>query len=397
VFATLKVPALVKIYVIPLVTMIVQSMTGAITILYALELGADILQINLITTIQSTMGIFLLVPFGVLSDRFGRKPMILYSRAVMFLGILLQALAQTPHHLILASCLGGFAGGGFWPILLSMVGDVARPEEQREAVSTFYFFSSIGLLTGPIICSVLLTSPQIALRNIYQLGAIGQLAILIYFVMQIQETKPSTVKQTTYHRPSITEVLDDTGFQWLMGLAFFYSFSTSIVRTYIPIHARVELNLSNAEVASFSIYRNLAIMLIRFSSATFLKRLPIRSFLVSVIVIGGLTAFAAPLANSYFVIVFLLFLSGLSYGATAILGNTLVIYHSTAEHRGIANSLYNLSQSVGNVMKIVTSPIAEIFGLAFVFVIGGISGLIAALLPLFRKVEPSPSSTQDAH
>jgi MFS family permease len=376
--------------------MIVQSMTGAITILYALELGADILQINLITTIQSTMGIFLLVPFGVLSDRFGRKPMILYSRAVMFFGILLQALAQTPHHLILASCLGGFAGGGFWPILLSMVGDVAKPEEQREAVSTFYLFSSVGLLTGPVICSFLLTSPQIALRNIYHLGVFGQLAILIYFVLQIQETKPSTIKKATYHRRSITEVLDNTGFRWLLAIAFFYFFSRSIVQTYIPIHARVELNLSNAAVASFSIYRNLAIMLIRFSSATFLKRLPIRSFLVSVIVIGGLTTFAAPLANSYFVIVFLLFLSGLSYGATAILGNTLVIYHSTAQHRGIANSLYNLSQSVGNVMKIVTSPIAEIFGLAVVFAIGGICGLIAALPPLLRKVEPSPSSTQDA-
>ena len=69
-FTTLKNPALLKIYFIPLITMTVQSMTGAIAILYALELGADIFQVNLISTIQSLMGIILLVPFGILSDRF---------------------------------------------------------------------------------------------------------------------------------------------------------------------------------------------------------------------------------------------------------------------------------------------------------------------------------------
>jgi len=117
-------------------------MSNSISILFALDLGANIFQVNLINTMRSTMSILLLVPFGILSDRLGRKPMLLYPRAVMFLGTLIRTFATTPDHLLLAALAGGFAGGGFFPILLSMIGDVAKPKEQQKAISTLFLFSS---------------------------------------------------------------------------------------------------------------------------------------------------------------------------------------------------------------------------------------------------------------
>jgi len=156
-FSTFKKPALVKIYIIPLLTVMTGSMTWSVSVLYALDLGADILQINLISTIRSTMGILLLVPFGILSDRFGRRPMVIYSRIMITFGTFIRMLAIEPNHLLFASFIGGFAGGGFFPILLSMIGDIATSKEQREAISTLYLFSSFGMLGGPIITSVLLS------------------------------------------------------------------------------------------------------------------------------------------------------------------------------------------------------------------------------------------------
>jgi len=139
-FTTLKNPSLLKIYFIPLITMITQSMVGAIGVLYALELGADILQVNLITTISGAMGIFMMVPFGFLSDRFGRKPMLIIPRIIMLAGTLIQVLATQSDHLILASFIAGFTGGGFWPILASMVTDMVKREKAQEAISTLYLF-----------------------------------------------------------------------------------------------------------------------------------------------------------------------------------------------------------------------------------------------------------------
>jgi MFS family permease len=384
-FATVKKPAFMKIYAIPLLTVMVQSMSGAIAILYALDLGANVLQVNLITTIRSTMGIFLMVPFGILSDRFGRKPMVLYSRIVTLLGTVMRAFATEPNHLIIASLFGGFAGGGFFPILLTMIGDIAEPEERQEAISTLFFFSSLGLMIGPAICTGLLLLPQITMRNIYQITAIADVGILIYLALTIRETKARTQEKGN-SRLHISNLIKNSSFQGLLTMSFLYFFSRSVVQTYVPIYASVDLQLSNAEVASFSFYRSLAIMLIRLSSATFLIRLSTRPFLISVLLLGGITSLVSPFANNYLLIVVIFFLSGLSYGATSILGSTLVSNISTPENRGIANSLYNLAQSTGNITKLVTSPIADIFGLTSVFFFGGLVGLLSAIPPLFKKV-----------
>ena len=124
-FSTLKNPALMKIYILPLIFVSSGSMTWAISVLYALDLGASILQVNLITTIRSAMSILLLVPFGILSDRFGRRPMLLFPRIIVLIGLLIRTFATHPNHLLLAAFVGGFAGGGFFPVLLSMAADVA--------------------------------------------------------------------------------------------------------------------------------------------------------------------------------------------------------------------------------------------------------------------------------
>jgi len=385
-FATLKKPVFMKICALPFSLMLVSSMSWAIAVLYALDLGANTFQVNLISTIRQTMGIFLLVPFGILSDRLGRKPMILYSRALIVLGTFIYAFAGDPNHLLIASFVGGFAGGGVFPILLSMIGDIAKRGERREAISTLFLFSSIGMLLGPIICTLLLALPQITLRSIYQIQIIAQIGILLYMVKQLHETKPNTLEsERIEYRIHISDLLHQRHFQSLLVMSFLYFFSRSIINTYIPIYARIDLNLSDVEIASLSIYRNLAIMLIRFLSATALSKIPIRSFLISALILGGLSGFTGFLANNYISLVLVLFTSGLSYGATAILGNTLIARNSTSQNRGVANSLYTFAQSTGNFTLIFTSPIADGLGFVPMFLISGATALLATTPILLRK------------
>jgi MFS family permease len=386
-FDTLRKSQFLKIYIIPLMSVGIGSMNWSISILYALELGADILQINLITTIRSTMSIFLVVPFGILSDRFGRKPMILYPRIIMVLGTIIRAVAIDPNHLLVAALVGGFGGGSYFPTLLSMLADIAEPEEQQESISILFFFSSIGMVTGPLIATLLLNLPSITLRSIYQISVIAEVLVVVYLATQIRETNPPVANgvQQGYRAP-IMELLRQPVVQGLIAMVFLYFFSRSITDTYIPIYARVDLNLSNAEVASLSLYRSLAIMLIRLSSATFLTRVSIRPFLLSVLMLGGVTSLLAPLAGSYPSIVLLFFLLGVSFGAVRILITTVIAKNSKPENRGVANSLLNIGQSTGNLTKITTSPIADTFGLTSVFLLGGVIGLVAIIPIVLPKV-----------
>jgi MFS family permease len=364
------------------------SMVWSISIIYALELGADILEINLITTIRSTMGILLLVPFGVLSDRLGRKPMVLYSRAIFTIGTLIRAFATNPSHLILASFIGGFSGGGFFPILLSMISDVAKPEELQEAISTLYLFSSFGMVIGPVITSSVLTLFQLTLRNIYQIAILGQVALFVYLITQIQETKQQVdQKRKNKAITHITDLIHQTQFQSLLLIAFLYFFSRSIINTYVPIYASTQLNLSDGEIASFSIYRNIAIMIIRLSTATVLTRVPNRYFFLFALTLGGVTSLASLFAHDYLMLIIILFLSGISYGATAILGNIYVAKTSSHANRGIANSIYNTAQGIGNITKIITAPIVDSIGLWAVFLLGGVTALTSTVPVLLKKIK----------
>ena len=384
-FSTLKRPALLKIYSIPLLVMITDTMTFAISILFALELNADILQINLITTVGMVMGIMLEVPFGMLSDRLGRKPMLIWSRTIVIFGTLINVFATNPNHLIISSLLGGLAGGEFFPILLSMIGDVTEVNKRQEAISTMFLFSSFGMLIGPIVCSSLLLLPIVKLRSIYQIVLVGQAALVFYIAGMVHETKSKPMEGSQVSKVYLTDLLRQRNFQMLLSMAFFFSLSRSITGTYIPIYAKKALLLSDAEVASFSVFGNLAVMIMRFVSASFVTRIQSGKTLLTMQLMGGVAGILCIFANSYVSIIMILFLSGLSYGGNRVLESVLVANNSRPQNRGVANSLQNVSVSIGGMAKILTTPVVDFLGFAPTFLVGGIVGFAALIPPLVHK------------
>ena len=143
-------------------------------------------------TIGSMMSLILMIPFGMLTDKYGRRPIIIFSRLSGLLALLIETLATTSMHLIIAVVVGSFAAGSFFPTILSRLGDTTKPEERQEAMSTFYFFSSSGMLLGPIISILLLTITNITLRNIFQIGLVAETCFFIYLVTRIRETQTPT-------------------------------------------------------------------------------------------------------------------------------------------------------------------------------------------------------------
>jgi MFS family permease len=127
-------------------------------------------------------------------------------------------------------------------------------------------------------------------------------------------------------------------------------------------------------------------MLIRFSSATFLSRILITPFLLSVLALAGITGLASSFANNYISLVVILFLSGISFGAVRIPTTTIVAKNSTPENRGITNSLLDVSQATGNLTKILTSSTVIDGNFGSVFILEGITGLSAIIRVILLKV-----------
>jgi len=143
-FSTFRKPALVKLYAVTLVSMIIMHMTWSIAVLYALDLGADILQINLITAIQSIMSIILVVPIGVLADRFGSMRIILIVSYITIPLIYLVGITPNVAALVTVMIVLGLVSNTRMPTSESYIAG-NTPEHRRATVLGIYYFAGTGV------------------------------------------------------------------------------------------------------------------------------------------------------------------------------------------------------------------------------------------------------------
>jgi MFS transporter, DHA2 family, multidrug resistance protein len=98
----------------------------------------------------------LLLTAGSLSDRFGRRKMLILGLVLFGLASLLATLASNPWQLIACRALMGVGGSLLMPSTLSLLFTVFPPEEQRKAMAGWSTVAMVGVVAGPTVGGVLL-------------------------------------------------------------------------------------------------------------------------------------------------------------------------------------------------------------------------------------------------
>lgn len=120
--------------------------------------------------------------YGILSDRVGRRPVILGSLAVFALLTTLTALAQSARELIFWRLLTGVGASGVVPIGLALMGDLF-PYEKRGRPLGWLFGAMAGGMAFGSTFGVLL-EPLVGWRSLFVgVGALG-LACLVLLLRQ---------------------------------------------------------------------------------------------------------------------------------------------------------------------------------------------------------------------
>ncbi len=100
------------------------------------------------------MQFFCAPAIGNLSDRFGRRPVLLTSLAVLGVDYLITALAPTIFWLFIARLLSGMAGAAY-PTANAYIADVSPPEKRAANFGLVGAAFGIGFVIGPAIGGVL--------------------------------------------------------------------------------------------------------------------------------------------------------------------------------------------------------------------------------------------------
>ena len=134
--------------------------------LYAVDLpGADPLMIGLALGIYGLSQAVLQIPLGWLSDRVGRKPVIVGGLLVFALGSVVAATADSVHGIVAGRALQGM--GAIASTIMALVADLTREEQRTKAMAM------VGMSIGMSFAVALVLGPAVA--------AAGGLAAVFWF------------------------------------------------------------------------------------------------------------------------------------------------------------------------------------------------------------------------
>ncbi len=107
-------------------------------------------------TLVSIMSVISLIPWGYLSDRFGRKEALIPCATMLLAGILIPVFRQDIPSLILSAFLFGTAYVGPMTIITVAAGDLVGPAMAAAAMGLVTMGHGIGQVAGPGIGGVLI-------------------------------------------------------------------------------------------------------------------------------------------------------------------------------------------------------------------------------------------------
>lgn len=130
---------------------------------------------------------------GGLSDRMGRKPLIVWGMWLQAIGIVLVAASSAVWGFALAAVLLGLGTAMVYPALLAAVGDVAHPSWRASAVGVYRLWRDLGYAIGAVVAG--LTADAFGVTAAVCLVALLTFASGLVAALRMDETAPSVLKE----------------------------------------------------------------------------------------------------------------------------------------------------------------------------------------------------------
>jgi MFS transporter, DHA1 family, tetracycline resistance protein len=121
---------------------------------YAETFGASPLVIGLLFAIFSICQLVAAPALGDLSDRYGRRPVLVFSLAGTVVSFVMMALAQSLTMLFLARIVDGLSGGNI-STARAYVADVTEPKDRARAYGLIGAAFGLGFIFGPALSGIL--------------------------------------------------------------------------------------------------------------------------------------------------------------------------------------------------------------------------------------------------
>lgn len=316
------------------------------------------------------------LPLGALSDRVGRKPVLLLGVAVFALGTLAAAFAPTIEWLIAARLVEGL--GAVSSVATALLADVVPPERRATAMALVGIPVGVVLLGGLVAGPALL--PWLGMRGLFLL--VAALAIAAEAVLLLAIEEPPRHEPGAAGSVRVAPVLSDGALVRVDVAAFLNRFALMAFFVHVPVLAAATLGLAPGDLWK----PLLAMVLLGAVPMVGLGRAADRGNLRALTIVGVLLVALGPLLVLAFLPVAgawgllaggVVFFAGFS--ALETLLPTMATRLAPAGRRGLATGVFNTAQFLGSALGALVGALLAaqptLYGAAFAA--AGFVGVVA--------------------
>lgn len=349
--------------------------------IYARLLGADAVLVGMINGSFLFVAGLLSLPLGLLSDRIGRKRLVLFGLLLLACSAFLLSRTQSPREMIGINLLMGIGLASFAPTMMSYVADISPLTHLGRAYGWYtlsvYSGMSLGPAAGGFIADRLGFTPVFLFSGALALLVMGVTGMVLPRARHVVLRKPA-------RRPMGVEARE-LAKNWPLLACWFVTFGGCVglgmFVTYVPLHARDE-GLSVAQIGLVFTVQGLLNALSRIPFGKYSDRVADRSHPVVVGLVGFAFAIAGfGMASSVLTFMLPAALVGICMAVAFTAIGALISEVVKPESRGLAMGGYNTCIYFGMMLgSMMMGPVVREIGFRHgFFLVGGLNLLTTGL------------------
>jgi DHA1 family tetracycline resistance protein-like MFS transporter len=233
---------------------------------YADSFGASVVLIGLLGT-ANALGQLIAAPvFGRLSDRYGRRPLLMVSIAGTLLAFLMLGFSQGLWMIFLSRIVDGLFGGNI-SLAKAYITDISDSKNRARSLGMIGASFGLGFIIGPVLGGVLgdiqLNLPAFVAAG---LSFINLIAVIIWLPesLPLEQRSPKKTKpHTGFNLSNLLDELKRPCVGPLLNIRLFYSLAFTLFQVNFSLYAKEVLELSVSQTGWILAYVGLLSVLVQ--------------------------------------------------------------------------------------------------------------------------------------